>query len=219
MGACCSTCNQGGALSLAPKEVIKGEANGEDVRFNMLYRTFACFAPNTGFFDKQYGRLKDALAVKGVDPGLVDFWFRDRLADAQGKTQICCPRSLACAFPLVWFMLPLLMQLELKRVISWDQALRSWQEDFNREVLEPKGMFLKTQSNCRMHRIKQQNGSYRERKYTARWFAIALTEEESEKLKSEPHITGHAGHVACSCIACCRGGSREVHERELCCHP
>ena len=93
-----------------------------------------------------------------------------------------------------------LPELENKN-LDRDDALRKWQADFNKEVLEPKGMSIKSQSKVRAHGGDEQK---------ERWFFIALNNEEATKLKAEEHILGAAYPIG----VCVSSG---MHEKDFCC--
>ena len=44
----------------------------------MLYYNADCCDYHAGFKEPHFDQVKVALAAKGVDPGLVDDWFRNR---------------------------------------------------------------------------------------------------------------------------------------------
>ena len=81
-----------------------------------------------------------------------------------------------------------------------------WQDDINREVFLPNGMFLKSQSE----RPFNVCGRFQ----TKRWFAIALTAKEVEKLRGEAHVMGRTRWVGCSCLA----EKDPLHDDDLCMH-
>jgi len=188
--------------------------NGPDfvVRVNMKYQTMGCTRPVLGFQPEQIKRIQDVMGQRGVDPGELEYWFEERLRVVQENVNVCCPDTLWClVFPLMLFCLPYVCRRRLEKVEKWDRALRDWQDDMNRQLLRPRGMMVKTQSKSRVEYFEGER-----RKHVARWFAIALTEEEAAKLELEPHVWGTSDVVACSC--CCFMPHKVV-EGDLCCHP
>ncbi len=82
----------------------------------------------------------------------------------------------------------------------YHRALRSWVNDLNYEVLQPKGMYAKFQTNGVHSRYYNEEIS---------WLAVAMTEEEAETLRNEsvhwspaccaPKIVPSP----CACCCCC----------------
>lgn len=91
-----------------------------------------------------------------------------------------------------------------QKVMTWDKALRDWQDNFNASELSHINHFVKTQSRC----LATYTDKGKQR-HTERWIAIALTPEESIKLRGEPHIFGDIEN------GCCGG----PNEEECCMHP
>ena len=58
-----------------------------------------------------------------------------------------------------------------EEVHQWDKELRAWQAAFNKEILGPKGLFMKTQSYCYV--THGQNGE--KHRHINRWLSFALT--------------------------------------------
>jgi hypothetical protein len=66
-------------------------------------------------------------------------------------------------------------------------------------VLIKLGMFCKTQSNTvHVHGGTNADGSSNDSKETVAWIAFALTPEDSARLKTEPHNSGHIDN----CFGC-----------------
>ncbi len=89
--------------------------------------------------------------------------------------------------------------------MAWNAKLVEWQNRFNEKELKSLGMYIKTQSRCDVH--YDDKGKHRSIEC---WLAFALTPEESEKLKNEPHLFGDTENATC-----CNG----VNEEECCMHP
>ena len=166
--------------------------------------------------------LKSGLNRSGLDPSdterlppelmnrqvaLTDWqhWV-DLLAIAQAYKcwsmfDLCCfiPKAFVSLLTLPWAC--------KKNREGWlrrDKLLREFQQKANR-TLEPLGMYIKTRS----HMIVTYDSEGRRQRHVSYWLAIALTTEEVEVLKNEPHLSG----IADNSERC--GG---VNERELCWH-
>ncbi len=118
-----------------------------------------------------------------------------------------CPGDCLICFCLCTCPLAIcyLCKKKKKNVMEWDAAMREWMEAFNKEVLAERGIFMKTQSNCRVSH--DENGKHR---HVERWLAFALTEVDAAALGLEPHLSGDIENMNC-----CGG----VDERECCMHP
>ena len=211
MGNCCS---QGGCCRQSPPPFHEDE-HGQVDRANLLYYNCGCYTFHQGYKSRELQRVLDALAQKGLDPGLVESWFTHRkLLEAQRRTRKCCPDAFfglaTLLVPIFWCFIPYLCREHARDVKEWDGWMREWQDDFNKEVLEPRGMFIKTQSRCVVKITRDRNGRQRRTRHIEKWFAITMTEEASSKLKSEAHIEGDTQPVAC-CVS-------DLHESELCMH-
>lgn len=133
---------------------------------------------------------------------LVSFQFRFKTLRSTMCKDICCVLCVWAWLPCFW---PHCCRKRAAEVVEWNKELVEWQLAFNRQVLEPKGHFVKTQSHCDVTYDK--NGKHR---YIERWISFALNPEESERLRNEPHITGDIEDTTC-----CKG----YDEKELCLHP
>ena len=71
-----------------------------------------------------------------------------------------------------------------------DAALRKWQGEFNADVLEPKGIFCMSQSNCSI-RTETQESETSTTYPCFRWIAFAFGANAVQALKDEPHLFGH----------------------------
>jgi hypothetical protein len=89
---------------------------------------------------------------------------------------------------------------------AYDDALRAWMESANAR-LNPKGVYVKPQSNCWVWRNPGGGGKQR---YIETWIAIAMDEAEIEALKREPFLFGDVANYSCY------GGP---DEREYITHP
>jgi hypothetical protein len=85
---------------------------------------------------------------------------------------------------------------------SYHRALRRWVDELNAEVLEPRGLFAKFQTNA-VH-----SKDYHEE---ISWLAVALSEEEAQALRAEPIFWTPAccadrikpDPCACRAVTCC----------------
>jgi hypothetical protein len=184
-------------------------------RAHLLYHNCGCCGFHKGYNSKELERVLEELGKKGIDPGLVEGWFAHRkFLEAQRRTRKCCPDAifgLATLFiPIFWPAIPFLCRQHARDIKEWDKWMREWQDDFNKEVLMPRGMFIKSQSRCVVRIRRGKDGRQKKTRHIEKWFTIAMTEEQATKLKQEPHIQGDTQPVAC-CVS-------DLHESELCMH-
>lgn len=85
-------------------------------------------------------------------------------------------------------------------VLNTNQKLIEWENDFNINCLQSKGIYCKIQSYSLQ---------LRERIYS-HWIAFSFDKDDIEQLKNEPHLFGSVQDWSC-----CGG----VNENELICHP
>ncbi len=91
--------------------------------------------------------------------------------------------------------IPLIFVLTCWKRDKYQKALRKWQDDFNQEVLQPKGMHCKTQSICGMYESIDGDGNK-----CMVWgcdgsrIAFALSATEVKTLKNEPHLLGQESY-------------------------
>lgn len=109
----------------------------------------------------------------------------------------------SCWLHFLWCIPPLLCMYGLGDC-NYQTILHEWQADFNREVLEPLGMWAKTMSAFATRR--SMNKVVR---VTYAWIAVAMTPEERLLLETEPHVWRYHGGSACF------GG--EPRYEEACC--
>ena len=121
----------------------------------------------------------------------------------------CCITGLIAFSPCLLIPCYCVCKAIAKENREWDKAFRAWQDDFNNQILQNCGIFVKTQSRCDAVYISEQ-GRTRKERHIERWLAFALTPEEVAKLKAEPHEVGDIEDCKCC------GGS---DEHELCMHP
>ena len=198
--------------------LLQKNARGEVVRINILFYDGGLKRIHEVVRPKDLETILVELQKKSLDRSVIQRWFsEEKLWEVQQyrkkppppSNQDCvkdlflclilpfCP-CILCAPPP-----PGKQRAMFERVKKWDDALRKWQADFNREVFEPRGLFLKTQSSCR---------TFGDTVQKERWFSIALNEDEVHKLKGEDHVLGLSEKVGC-CV------SSGLHETDFCCHP
>ena len=196
--------------------LLQKNARGEVVRINILFYDGGLKRIHEVVRPKDLETILVELQKKSLDRSVIQRWFsEEKLWEVQQyrkkppppSNQDCvkdlflclilpfCP-CILCAPPP-----PGKQRAMFERVKKWDDALRKWQADFNKEVLEPKGMFIKSQSKVRAHGGDEQK---------ERWFFIALNNEEATKLKAEEHILGAAYPIG----VCVSSG---MHEKDFCC--
>jgi hypothetical protein len=149
------------------------------------------------------------LFVNGFRRDTFDEWIQ-RLEAIRGLRSTCC-FDCCCLTSIIVLpcFIPCFCAYGRKSIETWDKALRSWQDDFNNQILQHCGIYVKTQSRCVAVYVSTGQGVSKQR-YTERWLAFALEPEEVAKLKAEAHVSGDIEDCGC-----CRG----ANESELCMHP
>eukprot|EP00762_Andalucia_godoyi_P008353 ANDGO_07380.mRNA.1 hypothetical protein EMIHUDRAFT_124914 len=197
-GCCCA---RGGCCRQAPPKVLV-YANGELKRVNVLYKAVGCFSNSGTGLEPQ---IPDELFENGLTPEVFEEWAA-KLEDIRAIRVSGCGQLARCMLFLV--ALPCFCRRECGKmranIEEWDSAFRNWQSDFNTEVLEALGMFVKTQSKCDV--FYDRNGKHR---IVERWLAFAMNPTDAEILRAEPHLAGDIES------GCCGG----PNEHELCMHP
>lgn len=208
-------CQQGGCCSAAPPPE-QMDFDGRTRRLNLLYDPVGCTAHSRGLARQSLDTVPDALQEKGV---LSSDWqeimgerlFRDvqtlRRAPCSPMMMCLWPPVLLCTVVTLGGICCLICPEEKKEQMKWDRALREWEDTANERFFKPKGMLLHAQSRCVVTR-----GSKGEKnRHIYRWFAIALDEEEAERLKLEPRKSGDVEN-GCGCECC-------PNEQEMLIHP
>ena len=197
----CGCCNRGGCCRNLPSKII---CNGDrqPIRINLCYSPQKCFTQSNGIDDKIPIELLNA----GLTVEEADEWLVKRLTAVNKYRSSACRDCLLIAFCCVPFFCfaPYFCRRGSEEIYQWNEELQKWQDDFNKTVLADKGLFVKTQSHCTNIYSGTTNRDIE------RWIAIALTREESDKLRGEPHLSGNIDNDQ-SC-----GG---VDENRLCIHP
>ena len=147
---CCGCCGQGGAFSIAPPLKQKNE-HGEVIRLNLRY--FCSGFTKVPQAVKQWDlhKIMPELQNRSVDRGVVERWFSQEKIGAVQQYGVAhfaneCDFILKCLIPCLFCCFLPEQTKEWERYQKWDAELRKWQGNFNREVFEPRGMFIKSQS-------------------------------------------------------------------------
>lgn len=197
----------------APPEVFYSDEDREPSRLNLvLFTSDVGFNKPTGLYGDDRKYVPALLEEKGVTQKDWDLWVGEKLKDdVMSHRHGCCYNvfchvvpcyltpCLACCWN-VWYG---------SEVQEWDQALRDWTQEFNREVLDAKGIFLKTQSNA-FFRTNKQGSMWRGRRVVTRWLAFSLTTRDKHRLYDEPHLKGDIDNSQCCCA---------IEEGQLSMHP
>lgn len=155
-----------------------------------------CCSKGPGFDDEVRAKPPPELLERGVTQAQWDEAMRSLEADVQSK------QVSGCAQVFIWITLILLPLLCFWQG-QYNRAMRRWLDNLNTNVLLPRGMLAKFQTN----RIDKLEFS---------WLAIALTDAEVELLRREPVMwrpeccgTGITPNE-CECCCCCCGTRRVV---------
>ena len=165
----CTSCQRGGCSSQAPAQVVVTQ-DGVVQRVNLLIRVQACvWQEDTGLCDTIPPELEAAVPRD-------EMWKHlNALSDIGHLRSSACRRFWCC----------LGCGVGNAEIVLWNEALVEWQRRFNAEVLQQRGMAVKTQSHCDVQHTK--NGKHR---VTERWIAFAMNPTEAQRLLREPHLTG-----------------------------
>jgi hypothetical protein len=160
-------------------------------RLILDFNLTACCSTGTGLNEDDCRTVPVLLAKRGVT---VEEWkrFVDRLAEIQSHQWSMTAYVLSIVLVLCT---PILCCVQAR----YHKHMRVWLDDLNREVMMPRGMFAKFQTNS-VHSDK-----YHE---SISWLAVALTEEESAILREEvifwsPGCCDQTIRPACCACACC----------------
>lgn len=117
-----------------------------------------------------------------------------------------CAICIVCSIGTLGLAVPFMCAAGKTSVLKWDAAFRQWQADFNAQVLQPKGIFCKSQSLCWVTRGPK---GEKQRHYH-RWIAFAFGPDACMSLQNQPHLQGDIEDHTC-----CNG----FNEHVLCMHP
>jgi hypothetical protein len=203
--SCCEIltgcCDRGGCCRQIPSKIICDQ-DGQVIRVNLMFYPTRCFKQSEGIVDN----IPEELLKAGLTLDEVDEWFVRKLKNVGRKRNPCCWDACSCIGAFAFFcFLPCACKRWRTYIENWNHDLIEWQVEFNEQVLSKKNMFVKTQSNCEVSYDK--NGKHR---HIERWISIAVTADEVQRLKSEPHLYGDIENWGC-----CGG----VDEDQLCMHP
>lgn len=199
---CCAAFGYGPEV---PNITVKTK-DGSVLRYNFVYRVEQLFGVSPGLEKKLLDQVPEEIAKKGLQP----HQWTEYTSQLRGINEIenkwgFCP-SLLCVILSIptFFCCCTLCKLYKEEILKWDQAFREWQAKFNM-ILEPLGMFVKSQSSGSEVHVNGQKV-----RHIHRWLAFALTPAQVEKLKSEPHLSGDIQNFQ----GCCDG----LDESVLCMH-
>ena len=200
--SCFSCCDQGGCCNYQPAQLVRSEAEGG---------TFG--RVNFQFYIRSARSIDENPPVVLFRPGqLSPKTFAHQMSLLGEVSQVRWDQSEECSRGLMCCILPCFMcsynNSRRDMIIRWSDALKSWQQNWNQE-LQQYGMFVKTQSRCRLVRTGEGTNQSQQSRHIERWIAIATTPQESEQLRSEPHLFGFVDDYSYT-----RG-----YEGKLCVHP
>eukprot|EP01116_Phalansterium_solitarium_P024915 TRINITY_DN9275_c0_g1_i1.p1 TRINITY_DN9275_c0_g1~~TRINITY_DN9275_c0_g1_i1.p1 ORF type:complete len:207 (+),score=54.50 TRINITY_DN9275_c0_g1_i1:108-728(+) len=156
----------------------------------------ACCTAGPGFREEDAVRVPAALAVRDVTEAEWQRFMERYRDDVQSKQWSTCA-YVALIFSIVG------IPFACYRHTVYQRALRDWLIAFNHDVLVPKGLFSKFQTNA----VHSQH--YNEE---ISWLAVALSPEEADQLMNEPVMwtpgcceprirPDHVSSAACCCCA------------------
>ena len=117
---------------------------------------------------------------------------------------------LCMAILSLGLLVPRMCKAKQAIVMDQDVRFRDWQEAFNRLYLQPRGIFVKSQSCCWSMWVQGgEGGSHKVRVYR-RWLTFAVGPAATRNVQMQPHLHGDIEHYAL-----CGGPD----ESQCCCHP
>lgn len=160
--------NRGGYFAKRPQNT--------PTRLILNFDPARCTAVGTGLWESDR-QVHPALESRGVTQAEWDRYF-DRMVNEVQSRQI----SICSCVTMSAFLLPL-------PYVCWQQnnyqsGVKRWVDDFNQQVLMPKGMFAKFQT-CEVY-IDNPGDNTGGQSEEISWLAVALTPEEVQRLKEEP---------------------------------
>ncbi|GMH90340.1 hypothetical protein TrVE_jg12263 [Triparma verrucosa] len=166
-----------------------GGGDGGGQRENLSGVLNLPFTPFEGL--KRHERVPADILAKGVSQAEWDEYVNNRFVKV--SKQIGCLNTqkgcTACCLPMIIPGLSCVVCSVCKRQgDSYDGAMRDWQQGFNTEVLERRGVYCKTQSKA--EKVVDMTGQKSDNAKVMRWVAFAFTEEGVESLKDDPHVDG-----------------------------
>jgi hypothetical protein len=166
---------------------LRRPASSENRMIIDFYHTSCCGKPNV-LEDSLLVQVPPLLAAKGITNEEWSFWmnrFRDEYRSRNLSILGSIAMILSCVFlPCMYY-----------KCINQQIFVKKFNEDINRELFIPRGMYFKTQSSS----VRIEN-YYEE---TA-WIAISLTKEDAEELKNHEHILYYWCGVHEECASCTR---------------
>jgi hypothetical protein len=208
---CTDCCARGGYFRQAPAKFIT-DVDHRPLRINLIFNKEGCNKPG-GLDDS----IPDELFATGLDRKVATEYLHQGLTNANAPSNCCCA-AMCVTSVVLFFWVPGILcaccAAGKREADDWNDRMLRWQNDFNSQVLQPRGMYCKTQSKCDAVYVYQSNGngagSTRKERYTERWIAFAMNPEEANLLYNEPHVFGDLEDWTCCC---------GVDEKRYCAHP
>ena len=200
----------GGGPAIVPMQQTMGQvpaqSNTSDVRVKLMCTNLQYAWPWSTSEDRFCEEPPKELFINGFQRDQFDEWIA-RLESVRKLRSTYCT-SCVCQLSGVFVpcCVPCICKAGSMEATAWDAAIRSWQDDFNNQVLRNCGIFVKTQSCCNVthdHEGKAERNC-------ERWLSFALVPTEIDRLKNEPHLTGDIQDNSCYF---------GTNESELCMHP
>lgn len=184
----CGCCERGGCCRQLPTRVVK---EGENVaRINLSYTAFGWTSNwGTGLSENPPPLLFDGR----LDPHAFHHRMQQLRAIGQER-DTCC--GCCCLFTFASFLPCICCWACAKRnrqLQAWNAALLQWQQSFNTDLLRQHGMFVKTQSRCKI----TYDGKGNRFRNIERWIAFAMTPAAAQALELEPHLLGDIDGGCC----------------------
>ena len=155
------------------------------------------------------------LKVKGVSDADWAHWIKlltDTVNVHAGRAGEGCgdmAAFLALAVLSLGLLVPRMCKARSKATMEQDVRFREWQEAFNRLYLQPRGIFVKSQSCCWAEWVQQGDQTHKVRSYR-RWLSFAVGPAATRNLEMQPHLDGDIEYYKL-----CGGPD----ESQCCCHP
>ena len=200
----CGCFSRGGCCNSLPSKIICN-SDQQPIRINLRFSPAGCFSKSNGIDDK----IPEELLKAGLSLEEVEEWLIKRLAAVNKHRNPVCWDMLFFTFCWIPFFcfLPCFCRQARDEIYRWNDELQKWQDEFNQTVLVDRGLFVKTKSHCSVSYDSENHNKSRD---IERWIAIALNSIESERLRSEPHLSGDVeNHEYCN----------GYDESKLCMHP
>ena len=177
-----------------PTRIIRNKETNQIIRLNIGFNLVSIFSSN----NHQPFNLEDITEIPEVlkEHGVTFEQWKEKIDQfitilSSRRSYFSTYFSLLCCFQCSRYR---------HEVLETNQRLSEWEENFNRNYLENKGIYCKIQS----HSLQLRDRIF------SHWIAFSFDRNDIEVLKKEPHLFGSIQDWSC-----CGG----VNEHELCCHP